>query len=36
MHLSSPQPHVFRYQTRIREAFNPNDLGDQYYETLED
>jgi hypothetical protein len=36
MHLASPQPHVFRYQARVREAFNPNDLGDQYYETLED
>ena len=36
MHLESPQPEVFRYQSKIRAAFNPNDLGDQYYETLED
>ncbi|MBN2115678.1 MAG: FAD-binding oxidoreductase [Anaerolineales bacterium] len=36
MHLSAPQPSVFRYQHKIREAFNPNDLGDAYYETLED
>ena len=36
MHLSAPQPDVFRYQARIRRAFNPNDLGDQYYETLDD
>jgi hypothetical protein len=36
MHLASPQPEVFRYQSKIRRAFNPNDLGDQYYETLDD
>jgi FAD/FMN-containing dehydrogenase len=36
MHLASPQPDVWRYQARIREALNPNDLGDAYYETLED
>jgi hypothetical protein len=36
IHLSAPQPDVFRYQHRIREAFNPNDLGDAYYETLDD
>ncbi len=36
MHLAAPQPSVFRYQHKIREAFNPNDLGDAYYETLED
>ena len=35
IHLGSPQPAVFRYQDRIRRAFNPNDLGDAYYETLE-
>ena len=32
---SSPQAHVFRYQQKIREAFNPNDLGDAHYTTLE-
>ena len=32
----APQPDVFRYQARLREALNPNDLGDQYYETLDD
>jgi hypothetical protein len=31
---ASPQAHVFRYQQKIREAFNPNDLGDSYYVTL--
>jgi glycolate oxidase len=36
IHLSAPQPSIFRYQQKIREAFNPNDLGDAYYETLED
>jgi hypothetical protein len=36
IHLSHPQPSGFRYQHKIREAFNPNDLGDAYYETLED
>jgi hypothetical protein len=32
---ASPQAHVFRYQQKIREAFNPNDLGDAYYVTLQ-
>jgi glycolate oxidase len=36
IHLSAPQPSVFRYQHKIRQAFNPNDLGDAYYETLDD
>jgi len=36
MHLASPQPSMFRYQHKVREALNPNDLGDAYYETLED
>ncbi len=36
MHLAFPQPNVFRYQSKIRKAFNPNDLGDQYFETLDD
>jgi hypothetical protein len=36
MHLAHPQPAIFRYQHKVREAFNPNDLGDAYYETLED
>ena len=36
MHLSAPQPSVYRYQHKIKEAFNPNDLGDAYFETLED
>jgi glycolate oxidase len=36
MHRTAPQPSVFRYQHRVREAFNPNDLGDAYYETLGD
>ena len=36
IHRAAPQPSVFRYQHKIRQAFNPNDLGDAYYETLED
>ena len=32
---SNRQPAVFHYQQKIREAFNPNDLGDAYYLTLE-
>lgn len=31
----SAQPHAFEYQWRIREAFNPNHLGDSYYRTLQ-
>ena len=31
---SAPQPAVFRYQRKIKEAFDPNDLGDAYYLTL--
>jgi glycolate oxidase len=36
IHLAAPQPSVFRYQHKIRETFNPNNLGDAYYETLDD
>jgi hypothetical protein len=32
----SRQADAFRYQRKFREAFNPNDLGDAYYWTLED
>ena len=31
---ASPQPEVYHYQRKIREAFNPNNLGDAYYLTL--
>ena len=31
---ASAQPSVFRYQRMIREAFDPNSLGDEYYQTL--
>jgi glycolate oxidase len=34
--LSSAQPAVFRYQRKIKETFNPNDLGDAYYRTLDE
>jgi len=34
--LGSAQPEAFRYQRKIREVFNPNDLGDAYYRTLDD
>ena len=33
---ASRQPTVFYYQRKIKEAFNPNNLGDAYYVTLED
>jgi hypothetical protein len=36
MHLAAPQPNAFRYQYKVREALNPNRLGDEYFETLED
>ena len=36
MHLATPQPNVFRYQHKVREALNPNNLGDEYFETLDD
>lgn len=36
MHLASPQPSQFRFQHKVRQALNPNDLGDAYYETLEE
>jgi glycolate oxidase len=36
IHRSAPQPNVFRYQHKVREALNPNDLGDAYFETLDD
>ncbi len=36
IHLSAPQPSVYRYQRRIKEVINPNDLGDEYFETLDD
>jgi glycolate oxidase len=36
MRLAAPQPNVFRYQYKVREALNPNNLGDEYFETLED
>jgi len=36
IHRSAPQPNVFRYQHKVKEALNPNDLGDAYFETLDD
>jgi glycolate oxidase len=36
IHLDAPQPNLFRYQHKVREALNPNDLGDAYFETLDD
>jgi len=32
----SPQPMLMQYQRKIKEAFNPNDLGDNYYRFLEE
>ena len=33
---ATAQPDVFRYQRKIKETFNPNDLGDAYYRTLDE
>ena len=33
---SAPPPVVFRYQRKIKEAFDPNGLGDSYYLTPEE
>ncbi|MFC1932107.1 FAD-binding oxidoreductase [Chloroflexota bacterium] len=33
---AAAQPSVFRYQRKIKKALNPNDLGDAYYQTLEE
>ena len=30
----APQPDVFRFQRRIKDAFDPNDVGDRMYPTL--
>lgn len=35
MYMHAPQPLLFNYQWKVREAFNPNKLGDSYYKTLE-
>ena len=34
--LSSAQPSAFRYQRRIKETFDPNDIGDTHYRTLDE
>jgi len=34
--LASAQPQAFRYQRKIREAFNPNKIGDSYYRELDE
>jgi hypothetical protein len=31
---ASSQPSVFQYQRKVKEAFDPNYLGDEYYQTL--
>ncbi len=33
---AAAQPEAFRYQRKIKETFNPNDLGDAYYRTLDE
>lgn len=35
MFKNMPQPWVNGYQWKVREAFNPNHLGDSYYRTLD-
>ncbi len=34
--LASPQPEVYRYQNKIKEILDPNNLGDGYYLTLDE
>jgi hypothetical protein len=36
MFLESGEPSAPRYQRKIKEALNPNNLGDAYYRTLDD
>ncbi len=36
MFLNSAQPAVYRYQKKIKEAIDPNNLGDGYYLTLDE
>ena len=33
---AAAQPSVFHYQRKIKEAFDPNDVGDAHYRTLEE
>ena len=33
---NAKQPQVFRYQYKIKQAFDPNDVGDRMYPTLPD
>jgi glycolate oxidase len=33
--FSSPQPSAFHYQWKVKQAFDPNNLGDEYYQTLD-
>jgi len=33
---AAAQPEAFRYQRKFKETFNPNDLGDGYYRTLDE
>jgi FAD/FMN-containing dehydrogenase len=35
-HRNSPISDVFRFQAKVYSAVNPNDMGDSYYERLED
>ena len=35
MHRASAQPSMFNYQWQVKQALDPNDLGDEYYETLD-
>ena len=34
-HRNSPWPDVFRFQDKVYKAVNPNDMGDTYYERLD-
>jgi glycolate oxidase len=35
MHLAEKQPAMFNYQWQIKQALDPNNLGDEYYATLD-
>jgi len=35
IHLAATQPAAFHYQWKVKQAIDPNNLGDEYYQTLD-
>jgi glycolate oxidase len=35
IHLAAEQPAAFHYQWKVKQAIDPNNLGDEYYQTLD-